>query len=604
MKGQLTLVSLLLLAMMLASCEQIAPPAVPTPIPSSTPQPATNTPEAPTSTPVPTVPPSPTPIPPKILRIGHLRFPSTLDPHRASSRDEVEVLRFIYEGLVGIDEKGNLIPGAADRWEFSQQGSQVTFHIREGLKRSDGTTVTAKDYEYALSRAMDPRVPDRYFSYLVYDVKGAVNLDGIDPKNAKPGVLDKAIADYGVKATDNSTLTITFDNPSAFWSSVASTWLTYPVDYWQVTRDADKWWTQPQGHVGNGPFKIKSIEQGKKIVLERNENYWRGKTSLDQVELIYFPDGKSLSDAYRKGQVDIASGLALEQVKTSEAKQDEVLRTPRPWTAMFAFNINKKPFTDINVRRAFSAAFDREGFVRDILEGVGKPYTRWMPPGIPGANIDEPGVPAYDPRLAVRYLVDNGYAAKDSSATSPKVDCAKLGEIRLTFPSTSSAQQRMQYLAGNLMSAFKCPVILDPIDPTAYDMLIRDAKNVPQLSYTGWYGDYAHPQNWLSLYWKCGGVAARFGYCNKNLDALLQGAERQLDYQESLKAYREAETLLLKDVPSIFSHYSMNVFLLKPYVVGPKEHAGGNDLQFPGEWGPVWEYDIDFATVPQDQGKQ
>jgi oligopeptide transport system substrate-binding protein len=601
----LTVSLVVILVMVLTAC---GPAPTPTPLPTPTAAPVATkapAPAAATATPVPPTPVPPTatkaPAGPKVLRLGRGTYPDVLDPQKSSYGIEIEVLKLCYEGLLAIDEKGNIGPGSADTWKMSADGTSMTFHIRAGLKRFDGTPITAKDFEYALKREVDPNVPGKQYTSILYDVKGAEDLDSFDPKTGTKEDLDKLWANYGVKATDDSTLVVTFKNPIGFWQYIAYTWVTYPSDQKQVDKDPDNWWTKPVGHNGNGPFKIQSMDQGKKIVFVPNENYWRGKPKLDRIELIYNPDNAVILEAYKKGELDMDANLAAEQIPQVLADatlKAEYLRFPAAVTMAILFNNQRKPFDDINVRKAFSAALDREGWIRDVSQGLGKPYTRWIPPGVPGAQADKPGVPAYDPKAAVKYLVDNGYAAADSTADKPKVDCAKLGELKLTYGASPIQHARFQFLAGDFVKVFNCPITLDPVDPTVYTALTKDIKTMPQFARGGWIEDYPHPQNWLSVYWVCGGFAKRYGFCDKNFDALTAKADQELDFQKSLALYQQAEDLLMQDVPAAFMNYNENIYLVKPWVIGPKDHTGSSDAEWAGEWGPVWTYDIDLTKVP------
>jgi len=280
------------------------------------------------------------------------------------------------------------------------------------------------------------------------------------------------------------------------------------------------------------------------------------------------------------------------------------LRYPAAITIAIAFNNTRKPFDDKNVRAAFSAGFDREAWVNDVLKGLGGPYTRWIPPGVPGAQPDKVGVPAYDAAAAVKYLTDNGYAAKDSTADKPKVDCAKLGDLKLTYAATPLNHARFQFIAGDYVKVFGCPITLDPVDATVITALTKDVKTNPQIARQGWIQDYPHPQNWLSVYWVCGAFSKRYGYCNPTLDATLKDADSTLDFEAAIKKYQAAEDILMSDVPAAFSNYSANVYLVAPWVIGPKDYPSSSDAEWAGEWGPVWTYDIDLSKVPADYPTQ
>jgi oligopeptide transport system substrate-binding protein len=290
---------------------------------------------------------------------------------------------------------------------------------------------------------------------------------------------------------------------------------------------------------------------------------------------------------------------------TGDAKlKGEFLRFPAAITNGWAYNETKKPFDSLAARQAFSAAFDREGYIRDVLKGVGKPYTRWIPPGVPGAQPDKPGVPAYDPKAAVKLLCDAGFCTADSTPDKPKVDCKKLGDIKMTYGATSVNHARFQFVAGNYARVFNCPVTLDPIDATVATAITKKVETNPMLTRAGWIQDYPHPQNWLSVYWTCPAFAQRYGYCNKDFDALTAKADQELDLQKALALYQQAEDILMQDVVSAFAYYSENIYLVKPWVIGPKDHTGSSDAEWAGEWGPVWTYDIDLSKVPASYPKQ
>lgn len=580
---------------------------IPTTAPSTTPtaMPTASRTATPPRVASPTAPPTPSvvrPAPTRVLKIGFAGFPDVLDPQKASSDLETEILRLVYQGLVSVDEKGNLQPAAADRWDLSKDGTQMTFHIRDGLQRANGTALTAADYEFALKRALDPRITDKPNTFLLHDIKGAQELDALDPAAVKPEDVEKALSGLGIKATSADTLSITFKKPVGYWTFVASTWLTFPSEKKQVDLDPDGWWSRSDGHNGNGPFAIRTIVQGKQIVLVPNRTFWRGRPKLDRIELLFYPSSSTVLQAYQKGEIDLDASVtpdALPTLSSDPLLSNELLRYPAAVTYAIGFNIARKPFDDRNVRLAFSQALDREGWVRQVLNGVGKPFTRWIPPGVLGAQA-KPGVPDYDPKAAVSTLVNNGYAAKESTADSPKVDCAKLGDIKLTYAASPLNQTRYQFLESDFTRVFSCPIKSEPVQATDWS-LFKDPKTRPLIFFQGYLQDYAHPQDWLSLYWTCNSpFAERSGYCNKNLDALLAKADQEPDLSQAVRTYQDAEDLLMKDVPAAFSSYSENTFLVKRYVIGPKDHVGSGDAAWPGEWGPVWDYDIDVEHVPAD----
>ncbi len=548
----------------------------------------------------------------KVLRIGEDIYPDVIDPQKASFVNEIEALNFAYEGLTTIDANGQVQDGAADIVDLSADGLTMTFHIREGLKRADGTPLTAKDFEYALRRAVDPKVEGKQYVSLLFDVVGAQELAELTP-DAPQATIDAAFAKYGVKAVDNSNLQITFTSPSAYWLYIASMPITYPVDPKLVAKDPENWWKDPANHNGNGPFKFASISgtetlsdtteltPTEKITFVANTNYWRGAPKLDRVEISYTSDNEATLKAYEEGKLDINASMVAELVPTvvSNTKvAGDFLRYPAAQTYALAFNNTREPFGDRNVRIAFSQALDRNGFIKDVLGGVGKAYTRWIPPDVPGNQASEPGVPDTDVSGAQHTLINNGYG-KDG-----KVDCAKLGEIKFTYPDSPVNKRRVEYISANLEKAIGCKIIADPVAGTEFTSLTKDVRTNPQLSLQRWIQDYPHPQNWLSTYWECGAFSRRYGYCNLFLDNILRTADATEDQQVALKLYELGEDLLIQDVPGAFFYNPENLQLVKPYLIGPQNNLSSQDGGWAGMFGPIWEYDVDLNTVPASYPKE
>lgn len=475
----------------------------------------------------------------------------------------------------------------------------MTFHIRDGLERADGKPLNAYDFEFALQRAIDPRVPDKVYTSILYDIQGAEELDAMAYQSSPPrnNEVETAFKNYGVNALDSRTLKITFKQPIGFWDYVASTWVTYPVDESEVAVDPDAWWKSAIRHNGNGPFRFDSIEQGKRIVLVANPNYWRGKQKLERVELEYNSDNAILLEAYRRNELDLIASVSTDQIASltldSTLSQD-LTRYPSAWILAFGFNQARAPFDDIYVRIAFSQAFNREAFIREVRDGVGQVYTRWIPPGVPGAQPERDGVPNYDPKAAVKTLVDHGYAAPNSTTANLQVDCSKLGDITLSYYSTVLNNKRFQFLADNFESVFGCDITLDPQSTTPPS---SPASSAPLIRSTGWIQDYPHPQNWLSVYWTCNGFARPLGYCNSALDAKLRVADQTRDWTTARALYQEAEEILVASVPAAIYSYGENIYLIKPWVQGAREHTSSSD-SWVGEYGPVWDYTIDLTQVP------
>ena len=147
----------------------------------------------------------------------------------------------------------------------------------------------------------------------------------------------------------------------------------------------------------------------------------------------------------------------------------------------------------------------------------------------------------YDPVAAVKTLIDAGFGAASSTAAAPKIDCKKLGDIKLTYSGSPRNHARFQFIAGNFVRVFGCPVTLDPVDPTVYSGMVKKVETAPQIFFLSWIQDYPHPQNWLFIM-QCGGLhASRIAYCNKDFDAALQVANQETDLSKAVDKYKAAQ---------------------------------------------------------------
>lgn len=538
----------------------------------------------------------------QVLRIGEDVYPAVLDPQRASFVNEFEILSLAYEGLVSVDPSGNVALAAAESYQFNEDGTQLTFTLRDDIQRADGTPVTAQDFAAAIKRGLNPCLGGRQYASVLNDIQGAREVSNFDVDNKTEAELKTAMDKVGIQTPDAKTLTFVFAEPVGdYWLYLTSLPIFFPTDTKLAATAEDGWADVAGNHNGNGPYVIVDFDEGNRITLAANPKYRGGKPQIARIEFHYNPDSQAQLDAYKKGELDIDAAVSpdlLPQIMSDTVKS-ELHRYPGASTYMLAFNNTLKPFDDRTVRAAFSQALDRAGFVKNVLLGAGSPTTRWVPSGVPGNQADKPGVPGYDAQAAVKTLTDNGYGTADG-----KVDCTKLGDLKFTYPDSPGNKLQVEALSKNLETVFGCKVTPEPVSPTEYTRRVRNFKTSPQMTLRSWIEDFPHPQNWLSTYWTCGSFAKRYGYCNVNLDQTLKLADAAPDIEESVKLYQQAEEYLVTDVPGAFLYNGVNLQLLKPYVTGPSNHTSPRDAGWIGQWGPVAQYSIDLSEAPDTYPRQ
>jgi oligopeptide transport system substrate-binding protein len=522
----------------------------------------------------------------KVLRVHQDTYPDVVDPQKSSFAIEIAVLALAYEGLTTLDTNQETVPAAAESWEYNDDATQITFHLREGLKYSDGSPLTAENFRYAVERTCDPVTAGEYQSIL-FEIVGCAEFAGLsadDEGNAveyTPEEYEAARAALGAKALDDRTLQLDLTNPAPYYHTVAYTWVFYPVKKEMVEKDPDNWWKSAENHIGNGPFRVTGIDEDQQWAFEANDNYWQGRPKLDGIEYVYIEDATVALEAYRAGDLDMATIEApqIPEVQADPELSQQFVTYPLGATYNLAMNLTKEPFTDKKVREAFSYAIDRETLCGEIRSGNCVPTLTWIPPGIAGAiETDKYG---FDPDAAVQALAESSYGGPEG-----------LPEITVVYNSDISGRaEEVEWIAGEVRDILGVELTIEPVDGTTQIALRKDVETHPQLLYFGgWIQDYPDPQNWLSVFWTCDATfAQRVGYCNEEFDALTDQGDTTVDPDERLTFYEQAGEILIDDVPGPFLFNDIGNFVVSPNVTGYTPTA--TEVQWPGQMSSLMTLD-------------
>jgi oligopeptide transport system substrate-binding protein len=522
----------------------------------------------------------------KVLRVHQDTYPDVVDPQKSSYAEEIAILALPYEGLTKLDTNQETIPAAAESWEYNEDATQITFHLRDGLKFSDGSPLTAENFRYAVERTCDPVTAGEYQSIL-FEIVGCTEFAGLstgegdEPREYTTEEYDKARSALGAKAIDDRTLQLDLTNPAPYYHTIAYTWVFYPVKREIVEKDPDNWWKSAENHIGNGPFKVTGIDEEQRWVFAANDNYWEGRPKLDSIEYRYIEDAAVALEAYRAGELDIATIEApqIPEVEADPQLSEELVSYPWASTRNLDMNLTTEPFTDKKVREAFSYAIDRETLCGDVRSGNCTPALSWIPPGVPGEiETDKYG---FDPDAAKQALAESSYGGPEG-----------LPEITMTVSSEVSGRvQEAEWLAGQFRDILGVEVQIEPVDGTTLIAMRKDLTTHPQLLYFGgWIQDYPDPQNWLSVYWTCDSdFASDFGYCNEEFDALTDKGDTTIDPDERIGYYEQAGKVLVDDVPGPFLFNDTGNFMVSPKVTGYTPTA--TEVQWPGQMSSLMTLD-------------
>lgn len=510
------------------------------------------------------------------LRVNMGSFPDIVDPQKSSFVNEIAVLQMVYEGLTRLDGKLETVPAAAESWKYNSDATQLTFTLRKNLTYSDGSLLNAARFEYSLHRNIDPATAGEYAA-ITDDILGAAAWRGCTEScdDEKAVVMDSVKASHadgsactGYDDAACDTLTIKFPQPAPYFHTVMSLWVGYPAKQENIEAGGENWWLDPAYHIGNGPFVMTNLEQGVNVHFVPNEKYWAGVATYD-LDYQYITDGAVAFEAYKNNELDIA-GLGAEDLATVQADpvlSKEAYIYPGSCTFALMYHQLKAPFTDPEVRKAFSYALDRQAWVTDVLKGLGSPTLTWIPKGFPGYQDGETRW-GFDPAKAVQTLTDAGYKVENGKLIGKD---GKPIEITDTFSDTPRNRTRNEWLVAKWKEVLGIDIALNPVESTTYTSLTKDVNTAPQMFILGWCADYPDPQNWLSVYWKTGAFGERIGYSNPDLDKLMSQADAELDPTKRAQLYAQAQDMLVAGAPVSFMWNNVNTYLVKPWVTGMQQ---------------------------------
>ena len=334
--------------------------------------------------------------------------PNTLDPAAATSTDEFFVLRNVCDGLVTYDPTTLApAPSLATSWDISDDGTVYTFHLRDGVTFTDGSSFDAADVKYTLDRLAQASTGTSYTAGLVLgsvvgwsDVRPAA--DKVGEGTATPTPIPPATSISGVKVVDPMTVEITLTK--ALPSFLES--LTLPGGY--IVPEGDSDFTN--GPICAGAYSISEYTPQQQIVLAANDSYWGGAPDVKQAVIKVIPEQSEAELEYEAGNLDIVSVAPtdVQRLKDDPTFSKQLVDVPLLSTFLLRINLHDDVMKDPAVRRALAAAIDRQTIVDTVLQGQGVPAEGLFPPGLSAYDPNfQPFV--YDPAAIKQALADAGY---------------------------------------------------------------------------------------------------------------------------------------------------------------------------------------------------
>lgn len=490
----------------------------------------------------------------KILSVQVGPNPETIDPALNSAVDGGNMLLHSFECLLAVDEDGKLIPGQAESWETSEDGLTWTFHLRDGLKWSDGTDLTANDFVYSWKRVCDPMVAAPYAETVLGMVEGY--------EDAITGNLDA----LQVVAEDDKTLVVTLNAPCSYFGSLAAFATLSPVQQATIEANGDAWATSAETYISNGPFYVSEWVPSSYIMMSKNPNYWNADAiKLDGIKFNLIEDSNAAYSAYQTGEVLFIKDVPTEEIPSLSGNSDFYV-DPIIGTYYLSVNCDREPFNDPQVRKALSLAIDREYVAGTLMQGTYSAASNFMGPGwidtdgsqfMDNANGGQPYIDTtnYEANLAEakQILADAGYPDGE-------------GLPSITYSTNDAGYHKV--VAEYLQQAWGelgIDVTVDIVEWASFTPMRRNGDY--DASRNGWVGDYSDPSNMLDLLYSTNGNNdGKFN--NADYDAAMELSRTTLDATERSEALHKAEDILMEETACIPVAYYNDFWLQSDKITG------------------------------------
>jgi peptide/nickel transport system substrate-binding protein/oligopeptide transport system substrate-binding protein len=476
------------------------------------------------------------------------------------------------DSLVNLDENLNIIPGAAESWEASEDGLSWSFHLRPGQVWSDGTPLTANDYVASYRFMVDPKNAYDF----VWMWQGVI-------KNWSEAVAGDVTPDaIGVSAADDDTLVIETNGPRPYLPSTTYFWP--PMQAKALAEHGPGYIIDPALSVSSGPFMLKEFTPGEKLVIVANPTYKGYRPPyLKQLTGIYGDMLNGSFAAFQSGDIDIVNYGVLSPADFEVIKNDPVLsKNYRPnfgdfRTDYLLFDTFTKPFNDVKVRLAFAKAVDRESLIQNVVGAqFGLPAYSFLAPGFPASDTAGAlkDIQAYDCDAAKALLAEAGYPdGKDFPAQ----------ELKLRNES-DARKAWFVAAAGSISQCLNVEITVNNLEQSTYmDGLLARPTTVTFGAVS--YGmDYLDPANMLGVWVSTG----RHSWRNAEFDKLVTTADTLVgDPEARTKMYQDAERILVEDVGGVFLIHRIQGDLFQPYIAGDcfrPDKQGVGALHWGNDW--------------------
>lgn len=463
--------------------------------------------------------------------------PTGLNTLTSTYSIEFALFEHMYENLVTLDDDDNTAPGAAESWDYDEDTLTYTFHLRKDGVWTNGDPVTAKDFEFAWSQALNPDVASDY-AYFLYFIKNAEKyFNG-----------EVTWDEVGVKVVDDYTLEVTLEQPTPYALFLFSFGTLAPINqrFYEAV-GADLYSTEAQYFCTNGPFALTEWSHNDKIVMQKNDA-WHGAADVEVEEIDWkiITDANAALSSFLAGDLDMVGLGTGELIKQATAAGATIQSYTDGTSFYIYFNNNDQYLSNVNLRRALFNAIDEQKEIDTVWQNDNEPMTSFTAPGVSATDgtsfagkVGELYAPSRDQEKAKEYLAtalsELGCTVDELSAHL-SIDC---GDSATSIAEASFYQEQWRQVLG--------------IEVTVNSMITKQGSQNRKtgnyvMSITGWGPDYNDPNTFLDL-WVTDGGNNQTGFSNERYDELIDLAAKETDLEKRESYFIECEQIIADQLP-------------------------------------------------------
>lgn len=452
--------------------------------------------------------------------------PESLDPHLIQGVPENRIYQSLFDGLVIYDpETADPVPGMAESWEVSEDGTVYTFKLREAYW-TDGVRVTAQQFVDSWLRILNPDTAGPYAWFPSMFIKGAAEYNAGE---AGP----EAVA---VRALDDSTFQFETMGPMPYTLGALAHYSFGVVPTHAIAEHGDEW-TLPENIVTNGPFTLKEWLPQERLVVQKNPDYWNADSvKLNTVTYLPIDDNNTGYNMFLNGEVDWMTTVPLDQIPSAKLRNDYHV-SPQLSTYYYVFQTEKPFINEPLVRKALSMAIDRQQLV-DVVTQAGQIPAYGIVPDMTGYEALEG---SYDVAGAKALLAEAGYPNGEG-----------LPEFTVLYNTSDAHKKIAEFIQQQWKTNLGVNATLTNQEWQTY-LKSRNQGDF-EIARAGWVGDYQDPNTFLDMFVTGGGMNGG-KYSNPEYDRLINQAATMPGGPERMEVLRRAEQIFVQEDMGILPLY-------------------------------------------------